>query len=211
MSLQKTEASAGTAHIFLKRVNFNLCFACLKRQLLFHCFHFSSIFLYVLFLVLHAPFSTWGFFWVPWGPQKEPPQPLRSCFWLFIRISSRVESSSSSIGPGYSLGVPQWAPHHVLARAGQRVLMAVSLTGRGSGIGISSRLVKCWSARSRLIDSSYSESTLIFQHFSRSTRSDKICILLRRRSTFFCRKLSFFSRTRLRQIEREVWKDKSRT
>ena len=48
---------------FLKRVNFNLCFTCLKWQLLFHCFHFfRQSFFYVLFLVLHTPFSTWGFF-----------------------------------------------------------------------------------------------------------------------------------------------------
>ena len=48
----------------LKRVNFNLCFTCLKWQLLFHCFHFFAnvFFSYVLFLVLHTPFSTWGFF-----------------------------------------------------------------------------------------------------------------------------------------------------
>ena len=97
MSLQKTEASAGTAHIFLKRVNFNLCFTCLKWQLLFHCFHFfrqSFFFICTIPRFAHSLFNV-GLLLSSLGSSEGAPPPLRSCFWLFIRISSRVESSSS--------------------------------------------------------------------------------------------------------------------
>ena len=94
MSLQKTEASAGTAHIlFEERVNFNLCFTCLKWQLLFHCFHFfRQSFLCTIPRFAHSLFNV-GLLLSSLGSSEGAPPPLRSCFWLFIRISSRVESS----------------------------------------------------------------------------------------------------------------------
>ena len=63
MSLQKTEASAGTAHIFFEESQLQLMFYVFEVAIVVPLFSFfSSFFLYVLFLVLHTPFSTWGFF-----------------------------------------------------------------------------------------------------------------------------------------------------
>ena len=113
MSLQKTEASAGTAHIFfLKRVNFNLCFACLKWQLLFHCFHFfSSKFFFICTIprFAHSLFNV-GLLLSSLGSSEGAPPPLRSCFWLFIRISSRVESSRAAAGSRlkFAIGRAPW-------------------------------------------------------------------------------------------------------
>ena len=92
MSLQKTEASAGTAHIFLKRVNFNLCFTCLKRQLLFHCFHFLT------FLVCTSSCFALSLFQCGacsefFGVLRRSPPTVTVMFLAFIRISNRVESS----------------------------------------------------------------------------------------------------------------------
>ena len=96
MSLQKTEASAGTAHIFLKRVNFNLCFTCLKWQLLFHCFHFFVIFFVCTIpRFAHSLFNA-GLLLSSLGSSAGAPPPLQSCIWLFIRTSNRVESSRAA-------------------------------------------------------------------------------------------------------------------
>ena len=62
MSLQKTEASAGTAHIFFEESQLQLMFYVFEVAIAVPLFSFLRHFLYVLFLVLHTPFSTWGFF-----------------------------------------------------------------------------------------------------------------------------------------------------
>ena len=70
MSLQKTEASAGTAHIFLEESQLQLMFYVFEVAIVvpLFSFFFVNVFyictkkIYVLFLVLHTPFSTWGFF-----------------------------------------------------------------------------------------------------------------------------------------------------
>ena len=63
MSLQKTEASAGTAHILFEESQLQLMFYVFEVAIVVPLFSFfSSKFFYVLFLVLHTPFSTWGFF-----------------------------------------------------------------------------------------------------------------------------------------------------
>ena len=64
MSLQKTEASAGTAHIFFEESQLRLMFYVFEVAIVVPLFSFfrQSIVFYVLFLVLHTPFSTWGFF-----------------------------------------------------------------------------------------------------------------------------------------------------
>jgi len=64
MSLQKTEASAGTAHILFEESQLQLMFYVFEVAIVVPLFSFfsSKFFLYVLFLFLHTPFSTWGFF-----------------------------------------------------------------------------------------------------------------------------------------------------
>ena len=63
MFLQKTEASAGTAYIFFEESQLQLMFhSIVEVAIVVPLFSFFRHFLYVLFLVLHTPFSTWGFF-----------------------------------------------------------------------------------------------------------------------------------------------------
>ena len=64
MLLQKTEASAGTAYIFFEESQLQLMFYVfiVEVAIVVPLFSFFRHFLYVLFLVLHTPFSTWGFF-----------------------------------------------------------------------------------------------------------------------------------------------------
>ena len=64
MLFQKTEASAGTAYIFFEESQLQLMFhSIVEMAIVVPLFSFfSSFFLYVLFLVLHTPFSTRGFF-----------------------------------------------------------------------------------------------------------------------------------------------------
>merc|ERR1711904_405947 len=56
-------------------------------------FSFFRHFWYVLFLVLHSPFSNVGLLLSFLGSSEGAPPPLQSCSWLFVRTSSRVESS----------------------------------------------------------------------------------------------------------------------
>ena len=63
MSLQKIKASAGTAHILFEESQLQLMFYVFEVAIVVPLFSFfRQSFLYVLFLVLHTPFSTWGFF-----------------------------------------------------------------------------------------------------------------------------------------------------
>ena len=62
MLFQKTEASAGTAYILFEESQHQLMFYVFEVAIVVPLFSFFRHFLYVLFLVLHTPFSTWGFF-----------------------------------------------------------------------------------------------------------------------------------------------------
>ena len=62
MLFQKTEASAGTAHFFFEESQLQLMFYVFEVAIVVPLFSFFRQFFYVLFLVLHTPFSTWGFF-----------------------------------------------------------------------------------------------------------------------------------------------------
>ena len=96
MSLQKTEASAGTAHIFFEESQLQLMFYVFEMAIVVPLFSFFSSMFFICTIprFAHSLFNV-GLLLSSLGSSEGAPPPLRSCFWLFIRISSRVESSSS--------------------------------------------------------------------------------------------------------------------
>ena len=98
MLFQKTEASAGTAYIFFEESQLQLMFYVfiVEVTIVVPLFSFfSSFFVCTIPRFAHSLFNV-GLLLSSLGSSEGAPPPLRSCFWLFIRISSRVESSSSS-------------------------------------------------------------------------------------------------------------------
>ena len=93
MSLQKTEASAGTAHIFFEESQLQLMFCVFEVAIVVPLFpFFRQLFICTIPRFAHSLFNV-GLLLSSLGSSEGAPPPLQSCFWLFIRISSRVESS----------------------------------------------------------------------------------------------------------------------
>ena len=96
MSLQKTEASAGTAHIFFEESQLQLMFYVFEVAIVVPLFSFFSSMFFICTIprFAHSLFNV-GLLLSSLGSSEGAPPPLRSCFWLFIRISSRVEQQLS--------------------------------------------------------------------------------------------------------------------
>ena len=94
---QKTEASAGTAYIFFEESQLQLMFhSIVEVTIVVPLFSFFRHFVVcTISCFAHSLFNV-GLLLSSLGSSEGAPPPLQSCFWLFIRISSRVESSSSS-------------------------------------------------------------------------------------------------------------------
>ena len=97
MSLQKTEASAGTAHIFFEESQLQLMFYVFEVAIVVPLFSFFSsklFFLYTIPRFAHSLFNV-GLLLSSLGSSEGAPPPLQSCFWLFYTDieSSRVEQS----------------------------------------------------------------------------------------------------------------------
>ena len=99
MSLQKTEASAGTAHSLFEESQLQLMFYVFEVAIVVPLFSFfrQSCFSYVLFLVLHTPFQRGASSEFPGVLRRSPPTVTVMFLAFYTDIeSSRVESSSSS-------------------------------------------------------------------------------------------------------------------